>query len=174
MERSPSARQDFQEKLAHYAPKQRVYIDESGIDNRETYAYGWCKKGKRFIGNQPGKRSDRLSIIGALCEGEFWPPMVYQGDCTAQLIESWLAQFFLPNLSPGQVIIMDNAPFHNSRRIRELIEEAGCELLFLPTYSPDFNPIEHWWHKIKTAIRKELPIHQFDVQKAADAAFQYL
>lgn len=113
-------------------------------------------------------------MIGALCEGEFLAPMVYQGYCTAQLIESWFVQFLLPNLEPGQVIIMDNAPFHNSRRIGELIEEAGCELLFLPTYSPDLNPIEHWWHKIKTAIRKELPIHQFDVQKAADAAFQYL
>lgn len=174
LERSPEARQKFQEKLAQYAPKQRVYIDESGIDNRETYAYGWCKKGQRLIGNQPGKRSDRLSIIGALCEGKFRAPMVYQGYCNAQLIESWLAKFLLHTLEPGQVVIMDNAPFHNSRRIRELIEEAGCELLFLPTYSPDLNPIEHWWHKIKTAIRKELPIHQFDVHKAADAAFQHL
>ncbi|MGI0496987.1 IS630 family transposase [Limnospira platensis CENA597] len=174
LERSPEARQEFQAKLAQYASKNRIFIDESGIDNRETYDYGWCEKGQRFIGNRPGKRSGRLSIIGALCEGEFFAPMVYQGHCTAQLIESWLAKFLLPNLEPGQVIIMDNAPFHNSRRIRELIEEAGCELLFLPTYSPDLNPIEHWWHKVKTAIRKELPIHQFDVHKAADAAFQYL
>ncbi|EDX74134.1 hypothetical protein MC7420_4119 [Coleofasciculus chthonoplastes PCC 7420] len=69
---------------------------------------------------------------------------------------------------------MDNAPFHNSRKIRELIEKAGCELLFLPTYSPDLNPIEHWWHKVKTAIRKELPKHDFNIHKAADSAFQYL
>jgi transposase len=69
---------------------------------------------------------------------------------------------------------MDNAPFHNSRKIRELIEKAGCELLFLPPYSPDLNPIEHWWQKVKTAIRKELPQYEFNIHQAADAAFQYL
>ena len=100
--------------------------------------------------------------------------MVYQGYCNAKLISAWLQKFLLPQLLPGQVIIMDNAPFHNSGKIREIIEEAGCELLFLPSYSPDLNPIEHWWHKVKTAIRKQLPLHDFDVHKAADAAFQYL
>lgn len=80
----------------------------------------------------------------------------------------------LPKVQPGQVIIMDNASFHRSNRIRELIEDAGCDLLFLPSYSPDFNPIEHWWHKVKTAIRKELPLHDFNIHKAAEVAFQYL
>jgi transposase len=100
--------------------------------------------------------------------------MVYQGYCTAQVIESWLEQFLLPQVTQGQVIVMDNAPFHNSRKIRELIEQAGCKLLFLPTYSPDLNPIEHWWHKIKTAIRRELSNFNFDVHKATEVAFQYL
>lgn len=100
--------------------------------------------------------------------------MVYQGYCTGKLIVAWLEQCLLPQLSPGQVIVMDNAPFHKSSQIREVIEAAGCELLYLPSYSPDFNPIEHWWHRIKNAIRKELPQHDFDINKAADAAFQYL
>ena len=151
-----------------------IYIDESGIDSNETYAYGWSKKGERFWGSRPGKNRERLSIIGALCEDNFFAPMVYQGYCTAKLIAAWLEQFLLPQLQPGQVIVRDNAPFHNSRRIRELIELAGCELMYLPTYSPDLNPIEHWWHRVKTAIRKELPLQDFHVQKAADAAFQYL
>ena len=69
---------------------------------------------------------------------------------------------------------MDNAPFHQSIIILQLIEASGCELLFLPTYSADLNPIEHWWHKVKTAIRKELPLHDFNVNVAADAAFQSL
>jgi transposase len=69
---------------------------------------------------------------------------------------------------------MDNASFHRSNRIRELIEKTGCDLLFLPSYSPDFNPIESWWHKVKTAIRKELPLYNFNVHEAADAAFRYL
>ena len=149
-------------------------MDESGINSNESYAYGWSKKGERYYDSRPGKNRERLSIIGALCQGKFLAPLVYQGYCSAQLIESWLQKLLLPQLQPGQVIVMDNAPFHKSRKIRELIEEAGCELLFLPTYSPDFNPIEHWWHQVKTAIRKELPLHDFNVNQAADAAFQYL
>ncbi len=126
------------------------------------------------MGNRPGKRQKRLSLIGALCQGKFFAPLVYQGYCTARLIETWLENFLLPEVQPGQVIIMDNAPFHNSNKIREIIEKAGCELLFLPTYSPDLNPIEHWWQKIKTAIRKELSNFDFDLDQAVDAVFQDL
>lgn len=100
--------------------------------------------------------------------------MVYQGYCTAKVIETWLDKFLLPQVRPGQVIIMDNAPFHKSSKIKEVIEKSGCELLFLPSYSPDLNPIEHCWHQVKTVIRKELPKYEFNVQLAADAAFQYL
>lgn len=149
-------------------------MDESGMNNNESSAYGWCKEGKRYHDTRPGKRRERLSIIGALCENKFLAPMVYQGYCTAKVIEVWLEQCLLPQVKIGQVIIMDNAPFHNSRKIRELIEKAGCELLFLPSYSPDLNPIEHWWNQIKTAIRKELPKYDFNIHQAADAAFQYL
>ncbi len=109
-----------------------------------------------------------------MCQQEFFAPFVYQGYCTAKLIEAWLQKFLLPQVQPGQVIVMDNAPFHKSNTIRELIEKSGCELLFLPTYSPDLNPIEHWWYKVKTAIRKELPKHDFQMNQAADAAFQSL
>lgn len=164
----------FREKLAQYRPEQIIYIDESGIDSNESYDYGWCEKGKRFHASRPGKRRERLSIIGALGEGKFFAPMVYQGYCTAKVIETWLEKFLLPKVRTGQVIIMDNAPFHNSSIIRELIEKSGCELLFLPSYSPDLNPIEHWWHKVKTAIRKELYKYDFNVHKAVNAAFQYL
>lgn len=149
-------------------------MDESGIDNNESYPYGWSKKGKRYHSVRPGKRRERISIIGALCEGTFFAPMVYQGYCTGKLIETWLEKGLLPLVEAGSVIIRDNAPFHNSRKIRELIEKAGCELLFLPPYSPDLNPIEHWWQKVKTAIRKELPKYEFNIHQTADAAFQYL
>ncbi|MCL1463982.1 IS630 family transposase [Argonema galeatum] len=173
-ERCEEARSEFLQKIAYYRPEQLIYMDESGINNNEPAVYGWCEKGKRYDDTRPGKRRERLSIIGALCENKFLAPIVYQGYCNAKLVETWLEKVLLPQVEIGQVIVMDNAPFHNSRRIRELVEKAGCELLFLPSYSPDLNPIEHWWHKVKTAIRKELRSYNFDVHKAADAAFQYL
>ena len=149
-------------------------MDESGIDNNESYEYGWNKKGSRYYSKKPGKRSERISIIGGLCQQNFLAPMVYQGYCTSKVIETWLEQVLLPNVNPGQVIIMDNARFHQGKRIRQLIEEAGCKLIFLPKYSPDLNPIEHWWQKIKNAIKKELRKYDFNLDKAVDAAFQYL
>lgn len=174
MERNEGECSLFREKLKNYKPEDIIYMDESGIDGNESYPYGWCEKGERYQAKKPGKGRERLSIVGALCKENFFAPMVYQGYCTCKVIETWLEKFLLPKVKPGKVIIMDNAPFHNSGKIRELIESAGCELLFLPVYSPDLNPIEHWWHKVKTAIRKELPKHNFDINKAADTAFQCL
>ncbi len=140
LERSEEALNLKREKLALYRPSQRIYIDESGIDRNESYPYGWSQLGERFVGSRPGKRQKRLSMIGALCQGKFLAPLVYQGYCTARFIEAWVENFLLPEVEPGQVIIMDNAAVHKSNTIRELIEKAGCELLFLPTYSPDLNP----------------------------------
>jgi transposase len=65
----------------------------------------------------------------------------------------WLETILLPSLPRGTTLIMDNAAFHKSLKTKELIEKSGCHLLFLPTYSPDLNPIEHWWHKIKSILR---------------------
>jgi hypothetical protein len=87
------------------------------------------KREKDFTAPALSKRRDRLSNVVALCQEKLLAPMVYQGYCTAKVIEVWLRHFLLPKLRPGQVIIMD-APFHNSNKIRELIEESGCELLF--------------------------------------------
>ena len=173
-ERCERSRNLYREKLKKYRPSQIIYIDESGIDSNQSSPYGWSQKGERCPGIRPGKRQKRLSLIGALCQERFFAPLVYTGYCTARLIEAWLEKCLLPEVEPGQVIIMDNAPVHNSSKIRELIAQAGCELLFLPTYSPDLNPIEHWWHKIKTAIRRELSNFDFDLDQAIDVAFQYL
>ncbi|GET37947.1 hypothetical protein MiSe_27010 [Microseira wollei NIES-4236] len=98
--------------------EQLIYMDESGINNNETATYAWCKKGKRYHDTRPGKRRYRLSIIGTLSNGKFFDPMVYQGYCTAKVIETWLEKCLLPQVKVGQVIIMDNAPFQNSKKIR--------------------------------------------------------
>ena len=84
---------------------------------------------------------------------DFIAPFTFQGGCNANVFNTWLEKILLPELPPGSTIIMDNAAFHKSPKTRELIENVGCYLLFLPTYSPDFNPIEHCWHKIKSILR---------------------
>ncbi|PSO80976.1 MAG: hypothetical protein BRC41_13705 [Cyanobacteria bacterium QH_9_48_43] len=128
-------------------------MDESGIDSNESSPYGWCEKGQRFQAQRLGKGRETLSLMGALCQEKFLAPMVYQGYCTAQLIETWLQDCLLPLVKPGQIIVMDNAPFHNSKRIRKLIEDAGCEFWYLPKYSRLFQP-HRGGKKLKLQLEK--------------------
>ncbi len=79
---------------------------------------------------------------------------MFEGHCNANVFELYVEHILVPNLDVGMVVVIDNASFHKSKKIKELIEEAGGKLVFLSPYSPDLNPIEKWWHKIKTAIRK--------------------
>lgn len=101
-----------------------------------------------------GSRSVRVSIIAALNQEKLIAPLTFEGSCNRQVFEKWLSDSLLPKLPPGQTIILDNATFHKSEKIRELIEEAGCELKYLPPYSPDLNEIEHQWFPIKNRVRK--------------------
>ena len=86
-------------------------------------------------------------------EGLF-APMTFDGSCNRSVLEKWLEEVLLPQLSPGKVLVLDNASFHKGGRIRELVEGAGCELLYLPPYSPDLNPIEQCWGWIKARVRR--------------------
>lgn len=129
-------------------------MDESGIDNREDYSYGWNEFGKRFYDLKSGKRSIRVSIVSALCQGKLVAPLTFEGACNRQLFEKWLESMLVPQLKSGQTVILDNATFHQSEKIRELIEAVGCQLRYLPDYSPDLNEIEPYWFPIKNRVRK--------------------
>ena len=82
--------------------------------------------------------------------------MVFNGSCTAQLFETWVENFLAQELRAGQVVVMDNASFHKSKKIKDLIESVGCELVFLPPYSPDLNPIEKFWANMKRWIKHRI------------------
>ena len=99
-------------------------------------------------------------MIAALCQGQLIAPFTVEGACNRAVFEIWLETCLIPMLKPGQVLVMDNATFHKGGRIEQLIQEAGCQLLYLPAYSPDFNKIERCWSWLKSRIRKQLD--QFD------------
>lgn len=122
-----------------------------------------------MIGEISGKRFGRQSVISALKDKKFLAPMCFEGTCDTDLFNVWLKQELLPNLLPGQVLILDNASFHKSIETRKLVESYGCELLFLPPYSPDLNPIEKYWANMKTKIRELLPILS-SLSSAVDSA----
>ncbi len=133
-----------------------VYVDEAGMDNREDYSYGWNERGQRFQALKSGRRQGRVNMIAALCKQKLMAPFTIEGACNRVVFEIWLETCLIPVLKPGQVVIMDNATFHKGGRIEQLIQQAGCELLYLPAYSPDFNKIEQCWSWLKSRIRKQL------------------
>jgi transposase len=82
--------------------------------------------------------------------------MVFNGSCNTELFNSWVENFLIKELNPGQVVVMDNASFHKSQRTKELIASVGCRILFLPPYSPDLNPIEKFWANMKRWIKNRI------------------
>ena len=113
-----------------------------------------CLALPRFLAIKEGKRSVRVSIIAALHLEKLLAPLTFEGYCNRQVFEKWLEERLLPVLLPGEIIILDNATFQKSEKIRELIEKAKCELKYLPHYSPDLNEIEHQWFPIKNRVIK--------------------
>lgn len=130
-----------------------MFIDEAGVDNRLFRAYARAPRGQKIYADIPGKKRERYSMIGGWMNHKFIAPFTFQGGCNADVFNFWLETIILPELPKGTTMIMDNAAFHKSAKTRELIEGAGCFLLFLPTYSPDLNPIEHCWHTLKSKLK---------------------
>ena len=96
-------------------------------------------------------------MIAGLLGKKLIAPWMFEGYTDADVFNTWIEKVLLPELPPGHTVILDNARFHQSLKTKELIEGAGCRLLFLPAYSPDFNPIEEWWAILKAKIRTILP-----------------
>lgn len=111
---------------------------------------------QRFEALKSGRRTDRVNMIAAYCQQQLIAPFTVEGACNRVVFETWVSTCLIPVLKPGQVIILDNATFHHGGRIAELIENAGCYLLYLPPYSPDLNRIEKCWAWLKSYIRKIL------------------
>ena len=153
------------ERIGKYQKEDLVYIDESGINSYVHRSYGWSKKGELVHGEVSGKHFARESFIAAKCMSEIFAPGCFQGTCNTGVFNCWIENFLVPALKPGQVVVMDNASFHKSEKTKKLIEDAGCELLFLPPYSPDLNPIEIFWANFKAKVRSI--INTFETLKQA-------
>ncbi|WGJ61740.1 IS630 family transposase [Wolbachia endosymbiont of Frankliniella intonsa] len=169
-ERNEEKRAEFLKIIATKEPQNLVYIDESGIDNTEDYPYGYSQKGQRFYALKSGKKTQRISMIAALNSRKIVVPLTFEGHCNMDIFNKWFEQFLTPILEPGQTVILDNATFHKSNKITELAKEVGAEILYLPTYSPDFNKIEHHWFAIKNRARKNIPLFT-SFRHAVDSAF---
>jgi transposase len=133
---------------------QLVFVDESGSNIALTPLYARAPRGQRAHGSLPRNRGKNTTLLASLSMEGMGASMLLEGATTAAAFEVYLEQILLPSLAPGQIVIMDNLSAHKGARVRHLIEERGCQLLFLPAYSPDFSPIEETFSKIKACLRR--------------------
>jgi transposase len=135
-------------------PSRLVFIDETWAKTNMTRTHGRCARGKRLVAKAPHGRWQTLTFLAALRSDRIDAPCVVDGPINGASFLAYVEQMLVPTLSPGDIIIMDNLGSHKGRAVRNAIRAAGAKLFFLPPYSPDLNPIEQVFAKLKTLLRK--------------------
>jgi transposase len=129
-------------------------VDETWAATNMARRYGRAPVGERLVCAVPHGHWKTTTFVAALGLGGMAAPMVIDGAMTGELFEAYVGQVLVPALAPGDIVVLDNLSCHKRTRVRERIEQAGCTVLFLPPYSPDLNPIELAFSKLKALLRK--------------------
>lgn len=135
-------------------PDRLVFIDETGTSTNMARLRGRCPRGERLIGKVPHGHWKITTFVAGLRRHAITAPFVIDRPMNSAIFKAYLQQCLVPALHPGDIVVMDNLSSHKSEDVREIIEAAGASLLYLPPYSPDFNPIEQAFSKMKAHLRK--------------------
>jgi transposase len=146
-------RREFLETILTIAPEQLIYLDESGVTTSMTRLYGRCLGGKRIHEATPGGHWKILTILGAMSLRGMIATMTIEEPTDSDIFLAYVEQVLCPVLCPGNVVVMDNLSSHKVDGVRALIEARGAQVLYLPPYSPDLNPIEKAWAKLKQLLQ---------------------
>ena len=133
-------------------PASFVFLDETGASTNMVRRYGWGPKGERLVAPHGHWRT--TTFVAGLRSTGIIAPLVLDGPMTGNAFRAYVEQFLAPSLSPGDVIVMDNLAAHKVAGVHEAIAAAGASILYLPPYSPDLNPIEQFFAKLKALLRK--------------------
>lgn len=152
--------------------KHIIFVDETGVNLQMTRRYGRARAGMRAIGNVPKNYGESVSLIGAIDGSGLIASFAVRGatDTAAMLV--YLNEILLPELKPGDCVVWDNLSVHKTRAVQKLFERAKVELLYLPPYSPDLNPIEMCWSKLKTYLRAKAARTYEKLSEAISAAIK--
>ena len=131
-----------------------VFVDECGTNTSLNPLYAWSRRGERAYGEAPRNWGSNVTLLASMTREGMGASIAVEGATTKAVFEAYVEEALAPSLRPGQVVVMDNLSSHKGQRVRELIEGRGCELLFLPPYSPDLNPIERAFAKLKASLRR--------------------
>jgi transposase len=153
-ERDEAARAAWREQARQLESRQLVFVDECSSNIALTPLYARAPRGQRAVGKVPRNYGANTTLMASLSLQGMGQALVWQGATDASTFEAYIQQVLAPSLQRGQIVVMDNLSSHQGERVRQAIEARGCQLLFLPTYSPDFSPIEGAFSKLKTFLRR--------------------
>ena len=170
-EADESFRQMFVENVGNFPPEKIIYVDEMGVERYLFREYARALRGEKVVAKISGKKFKRTNIVAGICQGKWVAPLQYDGTTDSVLFEFWFVQCLLKEVGEGMTIILDNATFHRKSILTDLAQKYKCEVLFLPPYSPDLNPIEKKWAWVKRKLREIL--HNFETfNEAFQSVFQ--
>ncbi len=153
-ERDEEARSAFRERLRGVDPRRLVFVDESSTNIAFTPRYARAPRGERAYGKAPRNWGKNVTLISSITLERIGPSMSIQGSSDTESFGLYMRNILAPRLKAGQIVIMDDLSVHRGAWVRELIESRGCQLWLLPSYSPDYNPIEQAFSKVKNLLRK--------------------
>ena len=167
------ARKKFLKRQCRLLAKNLIFVDETGFHPGRTPVRGWSKKGQRLYGyEQYYSKGMRLTIIGAISIKSIVAKMTARGGVGLNIFKNFVAKHLSPILKPGHIVVWDNLNTHKNQEIVRMIKAKGARVLFTPPYSPEFNPIELAWSKLKHLIRKMKTRTIRDLQQAIYKAFR--
>jgi transposase len=158
--------------MADVPAERLVFVDETGTHTRMTPLYARAPRGERAYGHVPRNHTRNTTLVAALTLGGLDAPMVLEGAIDREAFVAWLHSFLIPTLRAGQVVVMDNLNVHKGAQVRQIIEGAGCELIYLPAYSPDLTPIEGAYSKVKARLRRAGKRTQHELEGAIGEAVE--
>ena len=164
-------RAHWHEQLAGEPVTRLVFVDESGANTRMTRWRGRCAVGQRLVTHIPHGHYQTSTLIAAVRLAGAYAPWLFAGAMDGDLFLAWVRQGLAPTLKPEDLVIMDNLATHKVAGVREAIEAVGARLRYLPPYSPDFNPIENMWSKVKQNLRSLAPRTDRALLQATGTAF---
>ena len=135
-------------------PKRLVFVDEMGTNTSLSALRAWSRRGRRAFCSVPRNRGANTTLLSSMTVEGMGPSLAVEGAIDREVFEAYVEKMLAPSLRSGQVVVMDNLSAHKGERVRALVEERGAELLYLPPYSPDLNPIEESFAKVKNLLRK--------------------
>lgn len=136
------------------APERLVFIDETWTKTNMTRTRGWWRRGEPLLAKVPHGHWQTMTFLAALRHDRITAPLVMDGPINGESFKAYVEQILVPTLKPGDIVVMDNLGSHKGGDIRRAIRATGARLMFLPPYSPDLNPIEQVFAKLKTLLRK--------------------